>query len=257
MKPKLLDLFCCAGGAGVGYSRAGFEVVGVDINPQPRYPFEFHQANALDYLSEHGHEFDVIHASPPCQRYSRCTPQHAKERHDDLIAQVRKLMPSEKYYVIENVDTARHLLINPITLCGTYFGLKVLRHRCFESNAELSQPAKCSHKGMVEGVHYVSVHDGTMNGNSRKILDAKGYKLDSSKATAAYYAEAMDIDWMQTRKEIAEAIPPAYTEFIGAQISKRLTQRPPDRLKSAPLWAFSQPELFSTSQSLSQPANGR
>jgi site-specific DNA-cytosine methylase len=131
MKPRLLDLFCGAGGAGMGYHRAGFEVVGVDIAPQPHYPFEFHQGDALEYLAAHGHEFDAIHASPPCQRYSsiqRITKN--KHKWPDLVDPVRQLLiKSGKPYVIENVQGAP-LRVDAF-MCGSMFGLGMIRHRIF------------------------------------------------------------------------------------------------------------------------------
>ena len=127
VRPKLLDLFCGAGGAGMGYHQAGFEVVGVDINPQPHYPFEFHQADALTYPLN---GFDVIHASPPCQRYSKANTKY-RYKHPDLIDPIRKRI--EYYnYIIENVPDARKLLKNPLMLCGGMFGLPIHRHRYFE-----------------------------------------------------------------------------------------------------------------------------
>ena len=145
MRPRLLDLFCGAGGAGMGYSRAGFEVVGVDIAPQKHYPFEFHQADALEYLAQHGAEFDAIHASPPCQRYSAIT--HAKRtenNYPDLIPSTREaLIKCDRPYVIENVPRAP--LINPLILCGTMFDLHVIRHRLFEMSNSIyfSPPCQC------------------------------------------------------------------------------------------------------------------
>lgn len=122
-KPKLLDLFCGAGGAAMGYHRAGFEVTGIDINPQPHYPFKFIQADAMTYPLG---GFDCYHASPPCQRYSILTRglhQDRIENYPDLIAPIRdRLLHTGKPYVIENVEGARKLLINPVKLCGTMFG---------------------------------------------------------------------------------------------------------------------------------------
>lgn len=154
-RPRLLDLFCCAGGAGMGYYRAGFDVVGVDIAPQPHYPFAFHQADALDFLAEHGHEFDAIHASPPCQLYS--TTKYAHEdngTHPDLLAPTRQaLIECGIPYVIENVEGAP--LIDPLTLCGSEFGLRapdvdglplaLRRHRLFESSVWLMGAGGCFH----------------------------------------------------------------------------------------------------------------
>ena len=131
----MLDLFCGAGGAGMGYSRAGFDVVGVDINPQPHYPFEFHQADALEYLADHWREFDVIHASPPCQAYSMASTQWRKsgKQYPDLIKPTRTaLQKTGKSYVIENVVGAP--LINPTILNGSFFGMRVRRTRLFETS---------------------------------------------------------------------------------------------------------------------------
>jgi DNA (cytosine-5)-methyltransferase 1 len=206
---RLLDLFCCAGGAGMGYHRAGFEVVGVDIKPQPRYPFEFHQADALEYLREHGHEFDVIHASPPCQRYSEGTPPEYRMLHPDLIAPTREaLKQADKPYVIENVEMARSILVNPVMLCGSMFGLKIWRHRYFEIYPFwFMSPMSCRHDFepiLISGMGSTPKRNG------------KRYK-----SPIAEKREAIKIDWMTT-EEITEAIPPAYTEFIGAQLMQAL-----------------------------------
>src|SRR5690554_2039294 len=123
-KPRLLDLFSCAGGAGVGYARSGFDVVGVDNKPQKHYPFEFHQDDALRYLAEHWEEFDAIHASPPCQVYSATKHAHAGAgNHPDLLEPTREAVRATGLpYVIENVEGAP--LLDPLTLCGSEFGLR-------------------------------------------------------------------------------------------------------------------------------------
>lgn len=132
-KPILLDTFCKAGGAGMGYHLAGFEVVGVDIEPQKHYPFEFHKADALEFIAQHGHEFDVIHASPPCQFGSEATPMAARANHENLIPATREaLKHAGRPYVIENVENVRVWLKNPVMLCGSMFNLPVWRHRYFE-----------------------------------------------------------------------------------------------------------------------------
>ena len=131
---KLLDLFCGAGGAAMGYHRAGFDdITGVDIKPMPRYPFKFIQGDALEYLAAHGAEYDVIHASPPCQAYSIMQhANHMRKDHPDLVDSVRDaLKQTGKPWIIENVPGAP--LIDPILLCGLSFGLRVIRHRLFES----------------------------------------------------------------------------------------------------------------------------
>lgn len=201
---RLLDLFCCAGGSAMGYHQAGFdEIVGVDIAPQPRYPFRFVQADALEYVAAHGHEFDAIHASPPCQAYSHYTPKEHKANHPRLINDTRNaLKKTGKPYVIENVSGARRLLRNPVMLCGTMFGLDVWRHRYFEiwPDALLLTPS-CQHVG----------HPVLITGTTR-IAGKKRVEHNADQCRVA-----SGIDWM-TRKEMDEAIPPAYTKWIGRHL---------------------------------------
>jgi len=201
-RPILLDLFCCAGGAAMGYYRAGFDVVGIDNKPQKHYPFMFEQADALEYARLHGHEFDAIHASPPCQRYSVCTPTAHKQNHPDLIAPTRAILQSlGKPYVIENVAGARNLLINPMMLCGSMFGLNIWRHRYFEIfPIALILTPPCNHS-------FVPIK---ISGIGNVYIDGKRQKRSSVNVMRS----AIGIDWM-LQKEIYEAIPPAYTEFIG------------------------------------------
>lgn len=195
-KPRLLDLFCGAGGAAMGYHRAGFDVVGVDIEPQPNYPFEFHQADALEYPLD---GFDAIHASPPCQGYSVTAPLHPEADCPKLIKPVRqRLQGTTAAYVIENVPGAP--LMNAVTLCGTQFGLRTRRHRLFETSWRLFalMPPCVAHD---EAPVQVFGHGG-----------------DSSRYWTMHdWREAMGIDWMK-RDELAEAIPPAYTEWIGGHL---------------------------------------
>src|SRR4030042_2837765 len=142
-KPRLLDLFCGAGGAAMGYHRAGFEVVGVDIKPQPHYPFEFHQADALTFPLD---EFDAYHASPPCQAFTKYKNlrKDLPSRYPNLIPSTRRrLTDTDKPFVIENVEGSP--LINPIVLCGSMFGLDVRRHRLFECGKFTVQPLVCHH----------------------------------------------------------------------------------------------------------------
>ena len=208
MKPRLLDLFCCAGGSGMGYSRAGFEVVGVDIDPQPNYPFEFHQGDALQFLARHGREFDVIHASPPCQGYTALKAVHGNPW-PLLIDPVRDLLERVGVpYVIENVQGAP--VRRDLTLCGEMFGLGVLRHRYFELGGwSAAQPAHIPHRGRVAGWRHGEYFDGPY---------FAVYGNGGGKGTIAQWQTAMGIDWTSDRRELAEAIPPAYTEFIGAQL---------------------------------------
>lgn len=220
---KLLDLFCGAGGAAVGYHRAGFEVVGVDIKPQKHYPFEFHQADAFDYLREHGHEFDVIHASPPCQAFTAMNGMWNKKNHPDLLTPIRDAIKSTGLpYVIENVIGAP--LIQPFVLCGTMFCLgtsthKLLRHRAFEASFYVLIPMFCRHGGPVIGIY----------GDHARCRRRKGSKYERGtdfpdKEKLSLASDAMGIDWMNW-KEISQAIPPAYTEYIGKQLLKQLKRK--------------------------------
>jgi DNA (cytosine-5)-methyltransferase 1 len=188
---KLLDLYCGAGGAAVGYHRAGFEVVGVDIAPQPNYPFEFHQADALDYpLSD----FDVVHASPPCQAYS-VARQNRRNNPPALIAPTRaRLVRNGKPYIIENVMGAP-LFGRLLILCGSMFNLGVRRHRMFEIN-RLIPYLRCDHA-------------------SHQMFRIYGGRYRDSNFDAAQVYADLGIDWMTTWSEIKESVPPAYTEYIG------------------------------------------
>lgn len=191
----------------MGYYRAGFDVVGVDINPQPNYPFNFMQDDALRVLRDgcgFVSHFDAIHASPPCQRYSAmstCRPGLADE-YPDLVEPIRDLLiKSGLPYVIENVTGAP--LIDPVMLCGQMFGLELYRHRLFESNVPLVAPEHPPHIiPASKAGHWVP---GT-------IMGVAGHCAPIAKAR-----EVMGIDWT-TRAELAEAIPPAYSEFVGAQL---------------------------------------
>ena len=199
--PRLLDLFCGAGGAAMGYHRAGFEVVGVDIAPQPHYPFRFIQADALTFSLD---GFDAIHASPPCQAYSWATRRDRADRFALLIDFTRLALDGLGLpYVIENVPGAP--LREPAMLCGRMFGLPLIRHRLFETNWQLwPLPGHPRHVGLIRAGKAVTVagHGGdNVRGNGGR---------------AAKQA-AMGIDWM-TDEELNEAIPPAYTEWIGAQL---------------------------------------
>jgi DNA (cytosine-5)-methyltransferase 1 len=207
-RPRLLDLFCCEGGAGMGYHRAGFDVVGVDIAAQPLYPFEFHQGDAIEYVKEHAHEFDAIHASPPCQAHSTITPD--KSLHEDLIPATRDaLVAAGKPYIIENVAGARPALIEPVQLCGSSFGLRVRRHRLFESNIFLVQ-LPCAHGTDVPVGVYGDHADGVTR---RPDGTSRGVKAQ----TTAEAREAMGMPWASWHGA-TQAIPPAYTEFLGEQL---------------------------------------
>jgi DNA (cytosine-5)-methyltransferase 1 len=208
---RLLDLFCGAGGASKGYAEAGFEVVGVDLKHGKRYPFEYLRQDVMSLDIDFLRSFDVIHASPPCQLFS--STKHLRNAQGkgssklDLVEPVRNmLITSGRPYVIENVLGAP--LINAVTVCGSAFGLKVRRHRLFESNLELIG-TECRHKeqGRPVGV-YGSMRDEIPSGGKT------AESMDQAK-------EAMGIDWMLWG-ELVEAIPPAYSLFIGEQLVNQL-----------------------------------
>lgn len=224
-KPRLLDLFCGGGGAAMGYHRAGFEVVGVDINPQPRYPFVFHQADALDVLDDGlslgwllqlGHGVDAIHASPPCQRYT--IAQNARKNadaHPDLVEPVRGCLRALGLpYVIENVKGAP--MDNPVELCGVSFGLgsdgfELRRHRLFECSFPVMVPP-CQHGLMPAAPVF-----GHNPGRDFRQRYGRTYSIEARR-------EAMGIDWMN-RDELSEAIPPAFTEHIGGYLMAEVMAR--------------------------------
>jgi len=202
MRPRLLDLFCGAGGAAMGYHRAGFDVVGVDIAPQPHYPFEFHQDDALALLASPYSpvgDFDVIHASPPCQRYSKITAQRAD--HPDLYAMVRAaLTVTGRPWVIENVIGAPYR--QGVMLCGSMFDLPLWRHRNFELSHWMLAPP-CRHG--EERPYTITGHAGGVDeGHHRPCAAADGPVI-------------MGMPWA-TWTECVQAIPPAYTEWIGTQL---------------------------------------
>jgi DNA (cytosine-5)-methyltransferase 1 len=213
MKPRLLDLFCGAGGAAKGYEEAGFDVVGVDIAPQPRYPFRFLQGDAIVFLKDLlGDRLPMlppiaaIHASPPCPRHSSLTGWGASRRVSrpapELIEQTRRLLVATGLpYVIENVVGSP--LLNPIQICGQGLGLKVRRHRLFESNVAMMAVA-CWHPGPP-----VIVVSGSIG---RKVFDPRRKAIAPSLEQAK---EVMEMPWAQTASEVCNAIPPAYTEHIG------------------------------------------
>lgn len=212
-RPRLLDLFSCAGGAGRGYQMAGFHVTGVDIKPQPRYAGdEFVKGDALEYLAAHGHEFDAIHASPPCQRYSVATRQsHTSHLHPDLIAATRTaLRATGRPYVIENVMGAAKTLSASLLLCGAMFpGLKTYRHRLFESSVFLPSLPHPPH--VVKTPRSNVYVDG-------QFMTVYGHVSPVEKAR-----EVMGIDWPMTQAEVVEAIPPRFAEYVGRHLIATLT----------------------------------
>jgi DNA (cytosine-5)-methyltransferase 1 len=223
MKPRLLDLFCCLGGAAMGYHRAGFEVVGVDIALQPDYPFEFHQGDAIEFVAEHGHEFDAIHASPPCQNASSLTKGNRlrpgwTDEHVDLIPDTRAALDTTGLpYVIENVQGSE--LRRDLTLCGLMFPetQRIFRHRYFELGGWTSGPAPVhpSHRGhRVSGWRHGVRYEGDM---------LAIYGNGGGKATTQECREGLGIDWSWDRAQLVEAIPPSYSEFIGLRLIEHLS----------------------------------
>jgi DNA (cytosine-5)-methyltransferase 1 len=207
-RPRLLDLFCCAGGAAAGYHRAGFDVVGVDIEPQPRYPFEFVQADAMTFPLD---GFDVVHASPPCQDHSSLAAVSGPHGTGWMLtATLERLAAAGVPYVVENVEGAD--MPGSLILCGTEFGLRsggrwLKRHRRFLSNVWLYGAGGCHCKNRPIGGVY---------GTGGAGQNTRGFRFHRTDA-----ATAMGIDWMTVR-QLSQAIPPAYTEFIGEQILTHL-----------------------------------
>lgn len=228
MKPRLLDLFCGAGGAAMGYHRAGFEVVGVDINPQPHYPFRFIQADALTFLRDVDRgvllrNTDAIHASPPCQAYSNATYPTTKARYPMLIAPLRKeLSLLGLPYVIENVVGAAPYMNGSLMLCGSMFELAVKRHRLFESSEFMWAPDHHCSLAIANRAKFPAPehltrrsywNDGKEEGRAYGVTgESRG------KGCLPFWAELMDMPWATTTRDLVEAIPPAYTEWIGRQL---------------------------------------
>ena len=214
----ILDGCCGGGGASMGYYRAftmaGYdvEIIGVDKYSQPEYPFTFKQTDALDYLCRCWHKYDFIHFSPPCQDHTWSARRWLNSGHrqsNDILMNTEILLKfTGKPYIIENVEGAP--LLNTITLCGTQFGLRVFRHRKFASNLFLHAPrfspkANCSHTGRKVGF------------GPDDFVTVAGHGGDGS-GTLANWQDAMGIDWIHDKDQLKEAIPPAYTEFLGRQV---------------------------------------
>lgn len=211
-RPRILDLFCCAGGAAMGYHQAGFDVIGVDKVRRHRYPFEFVQADVLDLTPGYLAGFDAIHASPPCQAHTSMKTMPDARNHEDLIPATRAmLVASGKPYVIENVVGARRHMVAPVLLCGSMFGLgakgaQLQRHRLFETSFLLMSPGTCRHATPTIGIYGKGCRD------SRRKHDKTIPEF-----TVEDGREAMGMHWASLA-EICEAIPPAYTKFIGMQL---------------------------------------
>ena len=219
-RPRLLDLFCCEGGAAVGYDRAGWDVTGIDLEPRfaKRYPFRFYAADAIAFVKVFGQDYDAIHASPPCQAYSITKHGHSRQ-HPQLIEPVREaLIATGRPYVIENVVGAP--LIDPLLLCGSMFNLTAIdddgtplrmeRHRLFESNVPLSAPRPDFHDKTVQVA-------GSYGGARRDKWEAKHIRKGGYVPRIEIQQQLLDIDWM-TQYGMYQSLPPVYTAHIGAQL---------------------------------------
>lgn len=232
-RPRLLDLFSCAGGAAMGYHRAGFAVYGVDKDPQPRYPFAHHVGDAIQVVAELNagnavpfthptgeverlslRDFAAGHGSPPCQLFTAYRRRGAGvgDSYVNLIPKTRAaLQLAGLPYVIENVETARDEMVDPVCLCGSSFGLDVRRHRLFESNVPMVAPP-CDHAWQTP-----RFPQATNRANLRRTVEVGVWRIPLETQRAA-----MGIDWMELR-ELSEAIPPAYTQYLGAQLLQVMT----------------------------------
>jgi DNA (cytosine-5)-methyltransferase 1 len=202
VKPRALDLFCCAGGASKGLTLAGFDVVGVDLEPQPEYPFDFHQADALTFPLN---GFDLIWASPPCQHFTayKRRPNHVAPKPNLIPAIRERLRASGVPFIIENVVGAP--LESPTLLCGSMFGLDVQRHRIFETSFAVTPPS-CDHS-----VWTPRYPQATNRANKRKTVEVGVWRIPLETQRAA-----MGIDWMSLEK-LSQAIPPAYSMWLAAR----------------------------------------
>ena len=231
MKPRLLDLFCGAGGAATGYHRAGFDVVGVDNRPQPRYPFEFVHADALDALEilgeAGGSAFDAIHASPPCQAHTSLSRRWRKgegtaaDQHVDLIGATRELLEQTGLpYVIENVEGARPMMGGRLVrICGSTVGLQQSRHRLFECGGWIALVPSCGCRGQG----YKNILGQKPDGRWLR-RDQNGERRNFVVSSLEEGRELMGIDWMEWR-ELCEAVPPSYTELLGHQLLQHVQAR--------------------------------
>lgn len=215
--PRLLDLFCCEGGASAGYVAAGFEVVGVDSKPQPRYPFEFIHADVLDLSVEFLRGFDAVAASPPCKTHTSLKAFSAAS-HVDLIPQTRRLLAAAgRPFIIENVEGAP--LIDPVLLCGSMFGLNVRRHRLFEANWPMQGP-RCDHARQNRespGFTIKRYHSGEPVEHQVSVITIVGRGAGMGPGEIGLWRDAMEMPWA-SKDGLREAIPPPFTKWIGEQL---------------------------------------
>lgn len=243
-KPKLLDLFCGGGGAAVGYARAGFAPYGIDNKPQPHYPFSFLQMDALEAMDRllkgegltfsNGEtlylaDFAAFHASPPCQFGSIACARwrNAGYEYENLIPQTReRLVATGKPYVIENVTGSKRFLRHPVLLCGLSFGLKVVRHRWFESEPFIMSPGHSYRQCRGAVTKKIAINDPAghgMPGHTYRALTVAGHGGNSQSFRWQDWQEAMGIDWMN-KHELTQAIPPAYCEYIGTYLMQAIKE---------------------------------
>ncbi|WP_159329697.1 SAM-dependent methyltransferase [Streptomyces tendae] len=204
-RPRVLDLFCHRGGMAMGYHQAGFDVVGVDLDAScgEEYPFTFVHGDAIEYLLAHGHEYDLVHGSPPCQKYTPLNAYNHKT-YPDLIAPTRAAMRAVgRPYVIENVEAARPEMVDPVMLCGPMFGLRM---RLFEASFPLVPPPHPAHVARC-------TRNGYLPTLERPFMTITGGR--HSKAWQRAAAEAMGTPWITTIRGVCEAIPPAYAKHVG------------------------------------------
>lgn len=226
MRPRLLDLFAGAGGASVGYHRAGFDVVGVDNRPQPRYPFTFHQADALEFAATFDWStVDAVHASPPCHDHSTVTGRNRKASGPKgtgwmLDATIDLLVALGKPFVVENVDTADFpRKVYRIRLCGSSFGLDVRRHRWFATNVPMLAPP-CSHRLQTPRFRSLDSRQKSL----ASVIGVHGHL--NYPGEFALRCAAMGIDWM-TNAELSQSIPPAYTTYVGEYLLAAIREEVP------------------------------
>jgi DNA (cytosine-5)-methyltransferase 1 len=207
---RALVTYCCQGGDSMGWHLAGFDVTGVDKDPQPRYPFPFIQGDAIEYIRAHGHEYDLVAGSPPCQYYTLCQRIQGRE-HPALIPATREAMQATgRPWVMENVEEAAPELRNPVMLCGASFGLHTYRHRLFESPLPLTVPEHRPHPKKQRTVKM-----------GRPLAEGDWYHAVGNFSGVPYVRADMGVEWM-SRDGIRECIPPAYTRFLGEQAAALL-----------------------------------
>jgi hypothetical protein len=215
----VLDCFCCAGGAGMGYWLSGFDVLGIDIAPRPTYPFRFIQGDAIAYIRAHGHRFCLIHTSPPCQ--SKCaltvgtnTARGWGRTHTDLVTPTREALRTTGRPSVLEQPNGRAEIRKDLSLCGEMFSLDVIRHRNFELDPwSMPQPKHVKHRGLTRGWRHGKYQEGPY---------LAAYGNGGGKATVTEMQQAMGITWTDQREELTEAIPPAYTQLIGRHAAAAL-----------------------------------